>query len=202
MKRSAIPRQAKRVFKGVIFDVYQWPQKMFDGTTKTFEKVRRQNTVVVIASIGKKLVVLKQQQPGSTWYYDLPSGRMDKAGEQPRAAAARELLEETGLAARSLKLWRTYSPSGKVVQNVYFYIATDCRKARGQQLDSGERITVSTVGFDQFLKLSDHPKAFFGPLMIDLLLARIHPENYRYLKNAFFGKTVKRLPPIGPTTNW
>ena len=29
-----IPNNAKRVFKGVIFDVYQWEQEVFDGMSK------------------------------------------------------------------------------------------------------------------------------------------------------------------------
>ena len=35
-----VPKQAKRVFKGVIFDVYQWEQEMFDGTKEIFEKLK------------------------------------------------------------------------------------------------------------------------------------------------------------------
>jgi len=32
-----VPEEAKLVFKGIIYDVYQWEQKMFDGTFSTFE---------------------------------------------------------------------------------------------------------------------------------------------------------------------
>src|SRR5215467_9321922 len=32
-----IPEHAERVFQGKIFDVYQWPQKLYDGSTATFE---------------------------------------------------------------------------------------------------------------------------------------------------------------------
>ena len=42
------PPQAKRVFKGMIFDVYQWEQEMYDGSTHTFEKIIRPDTVLVI----------------------------------------------------------------------------------------------------------------------------------------------------------
>lgn len=36
-KLMKIPSTAKRVFKGIIFDVYRWEQEMFDETTSTFE---------------------------------------------------------------------------------------------------------------------------------------------------------------------
>ena len=31
-----LPEQAKKVFDGEIFDVYQWDQEMYDGSTETF----------------------------------------------------------------------------------------------------------------------------------------------------------------------
>ena len=58
-----IPRHAKRVFKGEIFEVYQWPQEMFDGSIKTFEMVRRPDTVATIAVIEDKIIVLEEEQP-------------------------------------------------------------------------------------------------------------------------------------------
>lgn len=199
-----IPKKAKKVFKGIIFDVYQWPQKMFDGSYATFERVIRQNTVVIIATVKNTLVIVKQKQPGTDWFYDLPSGRMDKKGESPKAAALRELKEETGLEPKTIKLWKTYSPSGKVLQNIYFFIAEDCKIVSKQNLDAGEKITVLHKTFDEFLKFSDHPKCFLGPLMIDVLLARIHKGNYEYLRKSFFGnwKTPPKSPKLGPKSNW
>lgn len=44
-----IPREAELVFRGEIYKVYQWPQKMPDGSVKTFEMLRRPDTVMVIA---------------------------------------------------------------------------------------------------------------------------------------------------------
>ncbi|MEK7161705.1 MAG: NUDIX hydrolase [Patescibacteria group bacterium] len=199
-----IPKSAKKVFTGLIFNVFQWPQKMFDGSTATFERVIRQNTVVIIPIMDGKVVTVKQKQPGTDWYYDLPSGRMDKKGEVPKNAALRELLEETGLKPKTLKLWKTYSPSGKVIQKVYFFIARDCVKVAKQKLDPGEKIEPAYKTFDQFLELSDHPRCFFGPLMIDVLLARIHPENRQYLEKSFFDawQQPPKMPKKGPKSNW
>lgn len=199
-----IPKHAKRVFKGIIFEIYQWPQKMFDGSVAIFERARRINTVVIIATAGNKIVLLKQQQPGNGWYYDLPSGRMDKAGESPKAAALRELREETSLKPEKLKLWKVYSPGGKVSQKVYFFVAQNCKKVSEQKLDPGEKIQVFYKNFEDFLKLSDHRRTFFGPLIIDVLLARVHPQNRSYLKKVFFGdlKRLPKPPQYGPQTNW
>jgi hypothetical protein len=52
---KVIPKQAQRVFKGQIFDVYQWPQKLFDGSTQTFEMLKRPDTLTVLAIKNDKL---------------------------------------------------------------------------------------------------------------------------------------------------
>jgi hypothetical protein len=62
--KTKIPKKARRVFKGVIFDVYHWPQKMFDNSTVTFEMLKRADTLQVIAiTPDKKILLLKEQQP-------------------------------------------------------------------------------------------------------------------------------------------
>jgi len=55
---------AKKVFQGEIFSVYQWPQEMYDGTVQTFEKLKRPDTAIVIATTSEgKFLVSKQSQP-------------------------------------------------------------------------------------------------------------------------------------------
>ena len=91
-----IPVEAKCKFRGEIFDVYQWPQKMFDGTTKTFEMLKRDDTVTTVAVKNDKVVITYQTQPGQDWFYDLPGGRHDNPQEDELMAAQRGLKEETG----------------------------------------------------------------------------------------------------------
>src|SRR3990167_5280393 len=57
-----IPDTAKRVFRGQIFDVYQWPQKMFDNSTQTFEMLRRPDTIAVIAVVEDKILILDDEK--------------------------------------------------------------------------------------------------------------------------------------------
>jgi len=54
--------ESKLVFKGVVFDVYQWEQKMFDGSYEIFEKLKRKDTAMVIP-IKKdgKIIITKQE---------------------------------------------------------------------------------------------------------------------------------------------
>lgn len=42
------------MFEGRIYDVYQWPQKLFDGSTETFEMLSRADTVKIIVLVNEK----------------------------------------------------------------------------------------------------------------------------------------------------
>src|SRR5262249_7028087 len=97
--KQPLPPDAKCVFKGILFDVYQWEQKMFDGTTATFEKLKRHDTVLVIpVTTGKKIIMLEQEQPARPPFISFPGGRLEES-ENPLQAVHRELMEETGYAA-------------------------------------------------------------------------------------------------------
>lgn len=186
---TQLPKNAKRVFKGTIFDVYQWPQKMFDGSTETFEKLSRQDSVDVIATVGKKIIVLRQQQPGRPYYFSLPGGRMDKLGESPKKAIERELMEETGTKAKKLKLFRTIPGESKISHTTYVFIGQDCEKVAKPNLDAGEKIKEQLYDFEDFLKLTDRRDCHFWPadLKVELLLARIYPKRKKALYKQIFG---------------
>lgn len=146
-----IPEKAKRVFKGQIFDVYQWEQEMFDGSFKTFEMIDRPDTVEVIPIDGNgNLIISREQQPGGEAKVGLIGGRVDQ-GESPLEAVKRELLEESGYIADEYTLWYKESPFEKIQWDIYVYIAKGVRKVSDQQLESGEKIELLYVSFDDFI---------------------------------------------------
>ncbi|MBT4121131.1 MAG: NUDIX hydrolase [Candidatus Magasanikbacteria bacterium] len=147
-----IPKEAKKVFDGVIFDVYQWEQEMFDGSKATFERIHRAPSVECIAIVDNKIITLEQAQPNRDWYPSLPGGRIDE-GEEPAQAIARELLEETGYTAESFELYREYSGTSKIHFPEYIFIARNCKKITEQDIDSGEKINVKLSTFDEFLNI-------------------------------------------------
>lgn len=184
----AIPKKAKKVFSGVIFDVYQWQQKMFDGSHATFERIKRQDSVVVIATKGKKILLEKEIQPAmSEAVIGFVTGRLDKAGESPRNTALRELMEETGLKPHKLKLYKTFYVDEKVTYSVHVFIAQECVVAGKPTLDNGERIEHIYVNFNDLLKTTDNPKWSCFPQITELLLrARIDKKHKANLYKKIF----------------
>lgn len=161
MKRRVIPKNAhlvpvnaKRVFKGVIFDVYQWQQKLFDGTMTTFEMLKRPDTVKIIAIKDGKIVIVYEEQPHYGKAYELPGGRHDVPDEDELDCAKRELLEETGMKFSKWKLLDVNQPASKIEMFVYYFLATDFEEETQHHLDAGEKIEVELVDFDECLKFS------------------------------------------------
>lgn len=155
-----IPKDAKRVFEGKIFNVYQWPQQLFDGTTETFEMLSRHDTVIIIAIKDGKIVITRQKQPGKDWFYDFPGGRNDHPEENELAAAKREMLEETGMSFRSWRLVEVHQPFVKMDWLVYTFLATDFVSQASQKLDGGEMIKVEEIDFAKLKELSQTEQRF------------------------------------------
>lgn len=183
-----LPLNAKRVFKGKIWDVYQWPQKMFDGTTHTFECLKRVNTAVIIPVVGDKILIQRQLQPH--WDHEmisLPAGRCD-GEEDSLVCAKRELLEETGYASNDWELFEKTHPYRLMIWERFVFIARDCKKKSGQNLDPGERIACETVSFDDFLSLADHPDWRETGMSVLMYQCRLYPERRKVLEQKLFGK--------------
>lgn len=163
-----IPEHAERVFKGQIFDVYQWQQKLFDGTEATFEMLRRPDTVEVIAIKDHQLVVLNELQPN--WkksLNSLPGGRHDHPEENELDAAKRELHEETGMTFTNWRLLRVVQPIAKLEWFIYTFLATDFESQEEVHLDAGEKIELELVDRDRALLLAAQTRP--GYLPADLL---------------------------------
>ncbi len=170
-----LPESAKRVFQGIIFDVYQWPQKMFDGSEATFEMLKRPNTVTVIATQGDKILFAEEEQPTKPVVSTLFGGRVEE-GEDPLAAAKRELLEEAGLESDDWVLYKIYEPVIKMDWQISVYVARNCRRVADQQLDAGERITTKEVSFEAFIDLVCSDRFNEKDFAIDIMRLRLSPD--------------------------
>lgn len=183
--RQPIPENAKCVFKGEIFDVYQWEQKMFDGSFATFEKLKRSDTAVVFAVTDDgKIILTEQEQPDKDLFIGAAGGRVEE-GEDVLNTAKRELLEETGYQAKEYILWFAQQPVGKIDWTVYNFIAKGAKKVAEQNLDSGEKIKLKMVSFDEFLQMGSNEKFSEKEIIPKILEAKLYPEKMKELKELF-----------------
>ncbi len=180
-----IPKRAKRVFQGVIYDIYQWREKNFDGSEATFEAARREDSVQIIAADKTHVYVGHERQPGGKAFYSFFGGRVD-AGESALAAAKRELREESGMVSDDWELLQTYQVPGRIEWNIHYYIARDCRVMTDQCLDPGERIDILRMSFRSFLTLLRHPEFRGAERMIDILASAFDTKKVAHLRKKLF----------------
>jgi ADP-ribose pyrophosphatase len=185
ISKQPLPDNAKLVFKGVIFDVYQWETEGYDGRKKIFEKIKRQDTVIVIPVTNDgRIIIAEQEQPGKQPYVALLGGRVDE-GEDILAAAKRELLEESGYEASDWELYDAVQPITKIDWSVYTFIAKGCKKVSEPNLDGAEKVKVQLVSFDEFVDIVLSDKFSDIELKLKIYEAKLDP-----VKMAAFKKLI------------
>jgi ADP-ribose pyrophosphatase len=144
------PPEAKKVFEGILATVYQWPQVLFDGSTKTFEVYVRHDTTAVIPFLDKDTILMTyQEQPGRPPFWDAPGGRVEP-GENIEAAALRELHEETGYRPGAYELFASRAHHGLTRFEEAIYIAKDLKlDPNGNNEDAGEKIRLVPMSFKE-----------------------------------------------------
>ena len=161
-----IPDKSELVFKGRNWSVYQWYEKMYDGTEELFEGLRKNSSAAkIIATMNGKVLFTKESQPGMTDYYSLPGGIIEE-GELPLDAAKRELLEEVTLESDDWELFIKFDMVGlpRLEYYTYIYIARNCRKVAEQRLDNGEKINLVEGTFEEFVAAMLNPKSAAGAM--------------------------------------
>jgi ADP-ribose pyrophosphatase len=145
-----IPEHAECVFRGKLFDVYQWEQEMFDGSFETFEMLRRPDTIAVVAIDDRgEIIACSEEQPGGVVRRDhIPAGRIDASDASPLEAAKREVEEKVGYRFKNWKLFDIYQPNSKMEWFIYTFVAWGEDGKVPVQHDAGEKITEGRADFE------------------------------------------------------
>lgn len=133
----------KTVYKGKIFTIDQQPVVFPNGEKAMFEYCVRCPSVSVLAFNNKnELLLIKEYRVGykkNIWF--LPGGRADSCTDAPKQAALRELREESGYSAKTIKLVHKKTPSNTLKWDIYIYAAKNLYPSPLPK-DPGEHIAV------------------------------------------------------------
>ncbi len=178
-----IPKEAKKVFEGILYDTYHWEQELFDGSFKTFEKVFRLPAAKAFVVIEDKIIMLKEEQPHREPFNSLPGGMVER-NETPKETIKKELLEELGMVAENIELWNIFGRSGSVCWNTYYFIAKGCKKISEPKLEAGEKNEPYKVSFEELLK--EVQKDDYIDKILAYQFSRMSPEKLDEFKRKLF----------------
>lgn len=155
---------------------------MYNGSTHTFERLKRPDTVIIIPiTTDGKIIICNQEQPDREVFLSMISGRIEE-GEEPLAAGKRELLEETGYTSDNWLLYDQIQPFTKMEWEIFTFIAKGCKKVAEQNLDGGEKIELKFVDFDEFIEFLSSRQLSDIHLTVKALEAKLNLNKMNELK--------------------
>jgi ADP-ribose pyrophosphatase len=150
-----------------------------DKAEHKFFVVENPDWINVIALTKDKQVLLIEQFRHGTEEItlEIPGGMVD-AGEEPITAAARELVEETGFAAREIVPLGKSRPNPAIQNNwIYHFLALDCERRKETAFDEHESIATILIALEEIEEFIEN-----GEITHALVLAAFYKFNLKSLK--------------------
>ena len=134
--------RSKIIYQGRVFGVRRDEVLEPSGLRTTREVITHPGSVVVLPVLPDRRIILIRQYRHATrqFLWELVAGRIDH-GENPRRAAARELIEETGYRAKRFRIFLDVFPTpGFLEERMYILLAEGVTTGEAEPEDD-EQIT-------------------------------------------------------------
>ena len=161
------------LMKGRTFAIRQDRLKTPDGRETKLEIIEHGGSAVIIpiGENGNMLLVRQYRHATGQDLLELPAGTLDD-DEEPEACAARELREETGMAAGVLtKLGDFYLAPGYSTEFMVVYLATELNPDP-LEADADEFLSVEAVPVREAIKMAERGEMPDAKSLAALFLGR------------------------------
>jgi ADP-ribose pyrophosphatase len=131
------------VYEGPVFGVRRDEVLEPGGVRATRDVVTHSGSVVILPVLddGRVVLIRQYRHAARQYLWELVAGRID-AGETPKRAAARELLEETGYRAKRFSVFLDVFPTPGFVEERMFILLAEGLTAGEAQPEEDEKIEV------------------------------------------------------------
>ena len=165
----------RTLYQGRFLDLGMERATLPDGQEVELEIIRHPGAAAVVPlhEDGTVTLIRQYRHAGGGMILEIPAGKLDD-DEEPTTCAARELMEEAGLAAGRLE------PLGSVLTTpaftdecIHLYLARALSPAP-QALEAGEYIELVRVSLDEALAMADDGRIRDGKTICALFRAERH----------------------------
>jgi ADP-ribose pyrophosphatase len=162
------------LYEGRVFDLIVDHVQYPSGNTSVREIAHHPGGAVAVPVLddGRIILVRQLRYPLGEYILELPAGKLGR-GEDPEAAAGRELEEETGWTSGTLeKLTTMHTSPGFSDEVLHVFLATDLRKSPlGHKREEGESsMTVHILTLEEALHMVESGEISDGKTIVGLLL--------------------------------
>lgn len=168
--------ERKPVFSGKIIEVSVDRAELPNGRVADLEVARHPGGAAVVAldERGRVCLLRQYRHPIADWIWELPAGKLDVAGEEPRETALRELEEEAGVSAAAYtELGRFISTPGFCDEIIYLYLGTELTPVETGH-GEGEIIEIHWFDFAEALQMARSGEIEDGKTVAGLFRAEPH----------------------------
>ncbi|HEV2149735.1 MAG TPA: NUDIX hydrolase [Longimicrobiaceae bacterium] len=152
--------ESRPVYRGRIVNLNLDTVRFPDGSTGELEMIRHSGAAAVLPVAGSvddedpEVVLIRQYRYATDGYvYEVPAGRPSEAGEDWELCARRELEEETGLRAATLRRLTTiYTTPGFTDERIHLFLATGLSEGAHSR-DADEFMEVVRLPFSRVLEM-------------------------------------------------
>ena len=171
--------KSETLMKGRAFTIRRDYLKTPDGRETKFDIIEHGGSVVIIPVDQRGNVLLVRQYRHATGMdlLELPAGTLDD-DEEPEVCAAREIREETGMAAGKLvKLGDFYLAPGYSTEFMHVFLATEL-KDDPLEADADEFLSVESIPLSEAIRMAESGEMPDAKSLAALFMAKQHLEQW------------------------